>query len=123
MKRIKFAVLACALAVMALSSTTAAFQGKNLDFKLINKTGLQISELYLSTSDDDKWGEDVLGRDVLKNGEDVDITFSSGETKCMWDLKIVDSDEDDVIWTKINLCEASVITLNYKGGKPTAIIK
>jgi hypothetical protein len=124
MKRLSFAILASALSLAILMpSFAAASQRRNLDFKLINKTGLIIAELYLSTSDDDEWGEDVLGKDILKDAEEVDIEFSSRETKCIWDLKIVDEDEDEVEWTKINLCEASVITLKYEKGKPTAIIK
>ena len=42
----------------------------------MNKTGLTIVELYVSPTSDDSWGDDILGQDVLKDGEDVDITFS-----------------------------------------------
>ena len=38
-------------------------------------------------------------------------------------MKIVDEDDDDVIWTKLDLCTANEITLLYEGKKPTAIIK
>ncbi len=122
---LKPAIVASCLAVVALASITlqATQQRRNLDFTLVNKTGLTINEVYLSPSDDDEWGEDVMGKDVLANGEKVEITFSSGETSCNWDLKIVDEDKDDVEWTKLNLCTANEITLMYEGKKPTAIIK
>jgi hypothetical protein len=124
-KYLKPAIVASCLAVVALASITlqATQQRRNLDFTLVNKTGLTIMEVYLSPTNDDEWGEDVMGKDVLANGEKVDITFSSGETECNWDLKIVDEDKDDVEWTKLNLCTASEITLMYEGKKPTAIIK
>jgi hypothetical protein len=122
---LKPAIVASCLAVVALASITlqATQQRRNLDFTLVNKTGLTIVELYLSTTTTDDWEEDVLGADVLKTGEKLDIKFSSSETQCNWDLKIVDEDEDDVIWTKLNLCTANEITLVYEGKKPTAIIK
>lgn len=122
---LKPAIVASCLAVVALASITlqATQQRRNLDFTLVNKTGLTINEVYLSPTNDDEWGEDVMGRDVLKNGEKVDITFASSETECNWDLKIVDADDDDVEWTKLNLCTANEITLMYEGKKPTAIIK
>lgn len=122
---LKPAIVASCLAVVALASITlqATPQRRNLDFTLVNKTGLTINEVYLSPTNDDEWGEDVMGKDVLKNGEKVDITFSSAETECNWDLKIVDEDDDDVEWTKLNLCTANEITLMYEGKKPTAIIK
>ena len=120
MKRL---MAACVLAVFATISASAMAARPNLDFKLINKTGLTIDEVYVSPSDDDEWGEDVLGRDVLKNGEAVDIEFSRKETKCKWDLKVVDSDKDEVEWTEIDLCKAEEITLKYEGKRPTALIK
>jgi len=122
---LKPAIVASCLAVVALASITlqATQQRRNLDFTLVNKTGLTINEVYLSPTNDDEWGEDVMGKDVLNNGEKVEITFSSSETECNWDLKIVDEDKDDVEWTKLNLCTANEITLMYEGKKPTAIIK
>jgi len=122
---LKPAIVASCLAAVALASITlqATQQRRNLDFTLVNKTGLTINEVYLGPTSSDNWGEDVMGKDVLKNGEKVDITFSSSETECNWDLKIVDEDDDDVEWIKLNLCTASEITLLYEGKKPTAIIK
>lgn len=121
---IKTAVAVAGLAIVVLASATVyAAQNRKLDFTLVNKTGLTIEEVYVSPSDDDVWGEDVMGKDVLANNESVDITFSRGETTCLWDLKVVDSDDDSIEWTKLDLCKANEITLKYEGKKPTAIIK
>ncbi len=122
---LKSAVVALCLAVVALASMTlqATQQRRNLDFTLVNRTGLTIMEVYLSPTNSDEWGEDVMGKDVLANREKVDIVFSSTETECNWDLKVVDEDDDSIEWTKLNLCTASEITLMYEGKKPTAIIK
>lgn len=118
MKRVAWAF--CLAVVMAVS--VAAFSGDQ-DFTLVNKTGLTIDELYLSPSNHNEWGEDVLGVDTLANGAKVDIEFSHKENECMWDLKIVDEDETSVVWEDINLCKASEITLLYQGKKATAQIK
>jgi len=93
------------------------------DFTLINKTGLTIDELYVSPTSVNDWEEDVLGVDTLANGAKIDIKFSRKESVCSWDMKIVDEDGDEVVWTKLDLCKAEEITLNYANGKPTAIIK
>jgi hypothetical protein len=124
MKTLKTAILGCALALVAFSSSTAAApQNRKLDFKLVNKSTYVIVELYVAPSSQDEWGEDVLGTDVLPNNESVDIEFERSETTCNWDLKIVDEDEDEVTWTKLNLCTANEITLRYENGKPVATIK
>lgn len=118
----RIAALSLAALVTALSSTIAAQQSK-LDFTLLNRTGVVIQELYVSPDEADDWEEDVLGRDVLKHNESVDITFSRSEKSCDWDLMIKDEDGDEIEWDSLDLCAASHITLLYQNNKPTAIIK
>ena len=107
----KFALVA-ALAVVALvSSPVRAAQNKDLDFKLVNKTGLSIDQLFVSPNSEDKWGPDILGRDIMKDGESAEIKFSTAASECKWDMKIVDADKDVITWIGLNLCEANEITL------------
>lgn len=121
---IKAALLTAALAVVILGSVTLnAAQNRKLDFTLVNKTGFTIAEVYVSPSKDDSWGEDVMGKDVLKNNASVDIEFSRSEKTCKWDLKVVDEDKASIEWTELDLCTANEITLKYEGKHPTAIIK
>src|SRR5688572_11650386 len=113
-----------ALSVLAASlSTPIVAQQSKLDFTLLNRTGLVITELYVSPDEADDWEEDVLGRDVLKHSESLDITFARTEKSCDWDLKIKDEDGDEIEWDSLDLCAASHITLLYQNNKATAIIK
>jgi hypothetical protein len=114
--------LSLLLLAIALTSPVVAQQSK-LDFTLLNRTGVVIHELYVAPDESDDWEEDVLGRDVLKHNESLDITFSRSEKSCDWDLKIVDEDGDEIEWDSLDLCAASHITLMYQNNKPTAIIK
>lgn len=108
--------------IATLAGVTVVAQSK-LDFTLVNKTGLTISELYVSPAHSTEWEEDVLGRDVLKHNESLEITFSRKEKTCAWDMKIVDEDDDEIVWENFDLCKAEEITLMYERGKPTARIK
>lgn len=112
MKGIVRATLATALFVAVAAALVSA--GKQ-DFVLANHTGLTVDELYVSPSDTDDWEEDVLGRDVLPDGQSVKIRFATGESQCTYDLKIVDEDGDELFWTDINLCKATTVTLKPKG--------
>lgn len=125
MRLIRPFVVACCVAAVAIlsASTPRAAQNRQLDFTLINKTGVTITELYVSPTNVNDWEEDVLGRDVLKNGERVDIQFSRGENTCKWDLKMVDEDDDEGIWKNLDLCKINEITIMWENKKPTAIIK
>jgi hypothetical protein len=102
-----------ALATLTLSGVALAAEAKQ-DFTLVNKTGYEISEVYVSPAKTDDWEEDVLGKDSLDDGESVNIHFKRANKTCMWDLKVVYSDDDsDAVWQKINLCEVSKITIKY----------
>ena len=94
-----------------------------LDFALVNKTGMTVTHVYVTPTHEDHGGEDIMEEDVLPNNQSVDIEFDRKETTCSWDLKVTDSDGDDVEWEELNLCKASKITLKYENKKPTAIIE
>ncbi|SNR99527.1 MULTISPECIES: argininosuccinate lyase [unclassified Azospirillum] len=83
------------------------------NFTLKNRTGYTISEVYVSPAKSDDWEEDILGRDVLSEGERVDITFSRKEKSCIWDLKVVYDDGTPAEWEGFNLCEVSTISIFY----------
>jgi hypothetical protein len=113
---------AALVAVLALSTifAGAAFAQGKQDFTVVNQTGVEIHELYVSPHSADDWEEDILGRDTLPSGESVDITFSPKERAKLWDLKIVDSKGNSIEWESLNLLEISKVTLHYKNGKAWA---
>ncbi|MBX3689979.1 hypothetical protein [Dokdonella sp.] len=86
---------------------------EDLDFSMVNKTGYAINEVYVSSAKTDDWEEDVLGRDQLANGERVDIHFERGAKGCSWDLKVTYDDGDEAIWSGLDLCSISKLTLHY----------
>jgi hypothetical protein len=110
------------LIVLLLTAAASAFAGDQ-DFTLVNETGLTIDQLYCSPSDSKDWEEDILGTDVLADGENAEISFSREETARNWDLLIVDEDGDKIVWDEIDLLEAETITLYYENGQPTAKIE
>ncbi len=103
--------------LMAPLPATAGTQ----DFTLVNDTGLSIVHLYISPASTQDWEEDVLGVDVLEDGESADIEFSPEAQAEVWDMMIVDTDGDKVVWKGLKLNEISQVTLHYeKGGTPVA---
>ena len=120
-RRAKLIAGVAALSLL-LASTALAFQGKQ-DFTLINKTGVEIHELYVSPHTTDNWEEDVLGTDTLPSGQSVTIKFAPKEKAKLWDLKIVDGEGNSIEWESLNLLEISEVTLYYKNGKAWAETK
>jgi hypothetical protein len=107
-------------ALLALGSAPAS--AGTQDFTILNNTGYPIERLYVSASAKEEWEEDVLGEDVLPEGERTRIRFANDEEACLWDLKVVYSDEESAEWQGINLCEVAVVSLSYdrKSGRTWA---
>jgi hypothetical protein len=120
--RVTKAAVAVAALSLLLASTALALQGKQ-DFTVVNKTGVEIHELYVSPHSADNWQEDVLGQDTLPSGQSVEIKFSPKEKAKLWDLKVVDGQGNSIEWESLNLLEISEVTLYYKNGKAWAETK
>jgi hypothetical protein len=111
-------LLLSALAALAF----VAFAGEQ-DFTAVNKTGVEIHKLYVSPHSSDDWGEDILGKDTLEDGQSVDIKFHRSEKAAHWDLRIEDSKGNSLTWENLNLMEISKVTLHYKDGKAWADVE
>jgi hypothetical protein len=122
----KFLLLATTLLASAftMSATPVRAQEARQDFVLVNRTGYDISEVYVSPGKADDWEEDVLGDDELEDGDQTTIRFKRAVKTCLWDLKVVYSDDDSsVVWHDIDLCKISKIAISYnrKTDKTSAV--
>jgi hypothetical protein len=109
-------LIASAMLVSVFTSTTTFVQAESRqDFTLINRTGYDISEVYISPAKADDWEEDILGsEDNLDDGTQREIKFHRVGSTCKWDLKVVyDEDDSTAVWRNIDLCEVSKITIKY----------
>ena len=98
-------------AVLASALATAAFAAEQ-DFTIVNDTGQAIMTLNVSPSDENDWGPDILGVDVLGAGESAGISFDRDEERCEWDIRVTYEDGDTASWGGIDLCETTTITLS-----------
>lgn len=101
------------LAAFALAAPAGAQDAKQ-DFQLVNATGYELKALYVAPSKSDEWGDDVLGQDVLSDGQAVNIHFSPKVKTCKWDLKVTYTDDDsNAVWQSVDLCSVEKITIHY----------
>jgi hypothetical protein len=113
-KAIRLVTTLSVFALLAILAPLVAAQGKQ-DFTLYNRTGMAISELYISPASEDEWGDDILGIDVLANNEDTLIHFSPRERVASWDIKLIDEYGKEHIRYKFNLLNISEITVTKQG--------
>jgi len=103
------------LATLVISgvATSGVASAGDADFKLVNKTGYTLREIYLSPSHKTSWGDDQLGKHYLEDGEMRAFRFGN-KASCLQDLKVVfDDDDSEVVWEEFDLCELNKITLKY----------
>lgn len=103
-----------AATVVAIAIAPAA-QAQPADaVTVVNRTGYTISELYIAPNDSNDWEEDILGVDILDDGESTNIDFRRAEDTCWWDMMVVYAEDDEhVTWQNVDLCEDSRFELFY----------
>ena len=114
MKNFKILKVIFATLIFSIALSGIAFAGRQ-DFTLVNQTGRDIVNLYITPTNTYCWNDDILGVDVLENGESVHITFSRKETDRYWSMMAIFSDGNDWVWEKIDLFATSQITLRFDG--------
>ncbi len=102
------------LASAALAIVAAGAHASDADFKLRNRTGYQIDEVYVSKHSSDNWGVDRMGSTTLDDGESVAITFPHGGNACHFDIKVKYHDDSSTAeWSDVNLCNYDSISLYW----------
>jgi hypothetical protein len=111
----KHTLIAAAFAFCALTALNGSARAEaKQDFALVNKTGYEIKEVYVSPSKSDDWQEDVLGSGTLGDSEKANIKFHRSVKTCKWDLKVVYTvDSSSAVWGDIDLCSVEKITIRY----------
>ena len=102
--------LIIALAFLFSSLASPAFAAPQ-DFTIVNNSGHTVMTLNVSPTSEDEWGPDILGTDVLANGDSAEVTFDRGTDQCHFDIRATYDDGDTGDWRNINLCETTTITL------------
>jgi hypothetical protein len=98
---------ASALLLAGLAMPAAA---QDLQYELVNNSGLTLMEFYTSAVDEGTWGDDILGANVLASGESGQVTLADGSTQCDYDLRFVFEDGTEMVDT-VNACDTASYTI------------
>ena len=112
MKKLLSLVALSVALTSTVGATSALAYGKQ-DFRIVNRTGYDINEVYVSPSRANNWGNDVMGSGTLDNNKYRNIVFKPNARSCHYDLKVVYADKDEAEWSDIDLCTVEKITLHY----------
>ena len=98
-----------AAALLSVSLYATAAWAAAQDFTLHNRTGHVIVTLNVSPSNSNNWGPDILGVDVLGDGEDAEVSFDRNQDQCVWDIRVTYDDGTENDERGINLCETTEV--------------
>jgi hypothetical protein len=97
----------CAVNEVAFTSAGSVARGQsqaNADFRLVNRSGRTIQQIFVSPSSDQNWGADRLGQNVLPPGRAFTVTLPRDGT-CVYDIRVVYDNNTAAEKRHINTCQ------------------
>ena len=95
----------------APGAPTAEVGTARQNFSVVNATGHTVVTLHVSPASQETWGEDILGRDTLANGQTAQVIFDRAETQCIYDIRVTYDDSDTDEERGVNLCQTATVRL------------
>jgi ABC-type glycerol-3-phosphate transport system substrate-binding protein len=96
-----------ALVAAATLMGASASHAEDRHVRIINETSHTMVSFYASNTARNSWEEDILGREELGPGQDVNINIDDGSGHCLFDFKAVFDNGQVLIRHNINVCETS----------------
>ena len=97
-------------ALLVLAASAVAAQAQNRWVTIENLTGVTMLEFNASNRDQRTWGRDWFGSEMLYSGQSVQFNIDDGSGYCLYDLRAVFVDGDEVTSMGFNVCERSTAT-------------
>ena len=106
-RRALFGLGAVATAFAFGLAGAAQAQTTDPSFRLNNRSNTAIMEIYVSSSQDSNWGQDLLGSNVLPAGQTFVVRLPNGQ--CVNDIKVVLEGGRAIERRQINTCNLTDI--------------
>ncbi len=117
---LKVFFIACV--VLVLSSGVVYAANLDLNFRLVNRSGMMIYRLYLSPSEFSKWdwdNDEIVGDGFpVGIGNSMNINMSNNAERMKfrhWDMRVIFRDGKYWEFHNINLSKIKTITINVDG--------
>ena len=99
------------LAFFGVLGTARAQDGYDRHVTVVNDTSHTVRSFYASNTSRGTWEKDILRRDVLLPGEQVDVNIDDGTGRCYFDFKAVFSNGAEIIRRHVDVCGITEWTL------------
>ncbi|HUH77126.1 MAG TPA: hypothetical protein VLZ53_07170 [Devosia sp.] len=101
-----------AFALLALLAATTQANAQTVEFTLVNESAQVLTYFYTSPSEEEEWGDDLLGEDgVLEPGVSGTVTIGDGSDQCLYDFRFETSEGVVLEVDAIDICALATYTL------------
>ena len=87
--------------ILALALTGAVFTANAGDVEITNNSDWSLTHLFISSVDQEEWGEDQLGDKIIETGDSFTLT---GVPCGTYDVKLRDEDGDECEVADVDIC-------------------
>ena len=105
--------------LLSLLFSVSAFAQKDyLTFYIENNTTTDLYGIYVTGTDSDSWGEDILPDDIFEAGTTLTVTIPINKsTLCEQDIQITfsENDKNPLVFENIDFCSLDKMILTQKG--------
>jgi hypothetical protein len=81
------------------------------NFSILNSTGHVVMTVKVSPTSETSWGPDILGSNVLQNGQTLEVAFDRSTTECNYDIQATYDDGDTTDMRNVDLCRVGTVNL------------
>ena len=100
------------LAALALLASALPAAAQTVEFTLINNSSQSLHYFYTTPSNENSWGEDLLGADgTLESGYQGTVTIGDGSDQCLYDFRFETGEGALLEVAEVNICELNSYTL------------
>ena len=103
-----FSKILPAAAMAIVLAVPAWAQSQQIRFQ--NNSGQTLTYLYASDSNNQNWEQDLLGQNVLRNGQYFDLTIHN-VSNCVYDI-LMQFENGAELQDEINICQIGTYNIN-----------
>lgn len=101
-----------ALVALALVAGTASAMAQTVEFTLINNSSQSLHFFYTTPSNENTWGEDLLGETgTLESGMEGTVTIGDGSDQCLYDFRFETGEGATLEVAAVDICALDSYTL------------
>lgn len=91
-------------AVPLLAFCSVSMANEDVSFTLTNNTGYTMTEIFLSPSSEESWGDNIL-EESIRDGETLFIRVADGLPECEYDIHYEFLNSEPYVEYEVDMCE------------------